>query len=352
MTTIRSFKCDDLFSFNNVNLDLLTETVRSPHLSCASQQTVVIVGILILFSSEELCGVGLRSPLPSCSTTSPFTCSTSQSGQNTFSLRRGPGRDVRAIVRAELFLHAETSRRLSAPAAPRLDGADVCFVRFDGGLRDLSLLAVMGKAEGEGENWHGHVTAVTVRGASTKVADVREQKPPLRSSRIRHPSQPSRRPLLQVAPEYRRQGLANKLMILLEEITIKRRAPRPLSGRRAQAYRNTESSCDVNFLLDFLLQLLRHNGYFVDLFVRISNSVAIGMYRKARAAGKSSSGRAPRKPRAPSVSMRRRGRLVRIRDRPFTSLAPRFPPQFGYSVYRQVIGYYSGEEDAYGAQCR
>jgi N-terminal acetyltransferase B complex catalytic subunit len=45
----------------------------------------------------------------------------------------------------------------------------------------------------------------------------------------------------------------------------------------------------------------RYNGYFVDLFVRVSNSLAINMYKN-----------------------------------------------FGYSVYRQVIGYYSGEEDAYG----
>lgn len=44
-----------------------------------------------------------------------------------------------------------------------------------------------------------------------------------------------------------------------------------------------------------------HDAYFVDLFVRISNNVAIDMYRK-----------------------------------------------FGYSVYRQVLGYYSGKEDAYG----
>eukprot|EP00854_Cymbomonas_tetramitiformis_P000551 gene551-944_t len=27
MTTIRRFTCDDLFTFNNVNLDVLTETV-------------------------------------------------------------------------------------------------------------------------------------------------------------------------------------------------------------------------------------------------------------------------------------------------------------------------------------
>jgi N-terminal acetyltransferase B complex catalytic subunit len=88
----------------------------------------------------------------------------------------------------------------------------------------------MGKAEGNGENWHGHVTAVTV------------------------------------GPEYRRLGLAKKLMHILEEI-----------------------SENV------------YNGYFVDLFVRLSNRVAINMYKG-----------------------------------------------FGYSVYRQVIGYYSGEEDALG----
>jgi len=43
----------------------------------------------------------------------------------------------------------------------------------------------MGKVEGQGESWHGHVTAVTV------------------------------------APEYRRQQLAKKLMQILEEITEK-----------------------------------------------------------------------------------------------------------------------------------
>lgn len=45
--------------------------------------------------------------------------------------------------------------------------------------------AVMGKVEGQGESWHGHVTAVTV------------------------------------APEYRRQQLAKKLMNMLEEISDK-----------------------------------------------------------------------------------------------------------------------------------
>lgn len=44
---------------------------------------------------------------------------------------------------------------------------------------------VMGKVEGKGESWHGHVTAVTV------------------------------------APEYRRQQLAKKLMNLLEDVSDK-----------------------------------------------------------------------------------------------------------------------------------
>ena len=88
---------------------------------------------------------------------------------------------------------------------------------------------IMGKAEGFGQLWHGHVTAVTV------------------------------------APEYRRLGLARKLMDLLEDVS--------------------ENS---------------YNGYFVDLFVRVSNSLAINMYTK-----------------------------------------------LGYSVYRRVLGYYSGEEDAF-----
>ncbi|CDH48433.1 n-acetyltransferase 5 [Lichtheimia corymbifera JMRC:FSU:9682] len=90
---------------------------------------------------------------------------------------------------------------------------------------------VMGKAEGTGKNWHGHVTAITV------------------------------------APEYRRLGLADGMMNLLEDVSEK-----------------------------------TYNGWFVDLYVRVSNAVAVGMYRK-----------------------------------------------FGYSVYQRVKNYYTGatNEDAY-----
>uniref|UniRef100_A0A8C3WCU2 N-alpha-acetyltransferase 20 n=1 Tax=Catagonus wagneri TaxID=51154 RepID=A0A8C3WCU2_9CETA len=138
MTTLRAFTCDDLFRFNNINLDPLTETSPQHHVL-------------------------------------------------------DPG----------------------------------------GGL--LSRAEVMGKAEGSvaREEWHGHVTA------------------------------------LSVAPEFRRLGLAAKLMELLEEISE------------------------------------RKGGFFVDLFVRVSNQVAVNMYK-----------------------------------------------QLGYSVYRTVIEYYSAsngepDEDAY-----
>ncbi|KAH0583405.1 hypothetical protein H2248_009035 [Termitomyces sp. 'cryptogamus'] len=66
---------------------------------------------------------------------------------------------------------------------------------------------VIGKAEGSNTEWHGHVTAITV------------------------------------APEYRRLGLARKMMGLLEMV-----------------------SDEI------------YKGFFVDLYVRCGNSVAIDMY--------------------------------------------------------------------------
>lgn len=52
-------------------------------------------------------------------------------------------------------------------------------------IEQVFVAVVMGKAEGSAENWHGHVTALTV------------------------------------APEYRRLGLAAKLMYSLEDISDK-----------------------------------------------------------------------------------------------------------------------------------
>uniref|UniRef100_A0A6U4ABV9 N-acetyltransferase domain-containing protein n=1 Tax=Ditylum brightwellii TaxID=49249 RepID=A0A6U4ABV9_9STRA len=146
MTTIRRFEMNDLFKFNNINLDVLTETYNMPfYLQYMSQWP-------------------------------------------------------------ESFTVAE---------AP------------DGSLMGYML----GKSEGRGNLWHGHVSAVTV------------------------------------APSYRRLGLAKTLMDDLESI-----------------------STEV------------YNAFFVDLFVRASNQLAISMYEK-----------------------------------------------FGYVRYRRVLGYYSGDdpEDAF-----
>jgi len=68
---------------------------------------------------------------------------------------------------------------------------------------------VIGKAEGQQADWHGHVTAITV------------------------------------APEFRRLSLARKMMNLLERI-----------------------SDEV------------YHGYFVDLYVRCNNKIAISMYER------------------------------------------------------------------------
>ncbi|KAH9108738.1 hypothetical protein LEN26_000186 [Aphanomyces euteiches] len=142
MTSTRKFRCDDLFRFNNVNLDVLTETYN------------------MSFYLQYL-----------------------TKWPDYFLLQEDPNGTMMGYI--------------------------------------------MGKAEGKGENWHGHVTAVTV------------------------------------APEFRRLGLAKNLMDYLENVSIE-----------------------------------LYDGYFVDLFVRVSNALAIGMYEK-----------------------------------------------FGYSVYRRVIGYYSGDDD-------
>lgn len=146
MTTMRPFRADDLFKFNHINLDPLTETYHIPfYMQYLSQW--------------------------------PSLCSSFE----------------------------DPSGRLMG--------------------------YVLGKAEGDANLWHGHVTAVTV------------------------------------SPEYRRLGVAKKLMGSLEDV-----------------------SQDL------------YNGHFVDLFVRVSNALAIMMYKN-----------------------------------------------LGYTVYRRVLGYYSGddEEDAF-----
>ncbi len=89
---------------------------------------------------------------------------------------------------------------------------------------------ILGKAEGEGEHWHGHVTAVTVRqparspvypitAAGREAWSWRAAAAPLGHGAI--PCRTLGWHGTQVAPDYRRQQLAQKLMHMLEEVTEK-----------------------------------------------------------------------------------------------------------------------------------
>ncbi|KAF4610537.1 hypothetical protein D9613_006721 [Agrocybe pediades] len=143
MSVLRPFKATDMFKFNNINLDIWTETYgigfylsylsRWPDLCCVQEAP-----------SGRMMGYG----------TLPFPTHT-------------------------------LSSQLNTP------------------------IPVLGKAEGPGTEWHGHVTAITV------------------------------------APEYRRLSLARKMMSLLEMVS-------------EEIYK----------------------GFFVDLYVRCANSIAIDMYEK------------------------------------------------------------------------
>ncbi|KAH8235906.1 hypothetical protein KR032_010606 [Drosophila birchii] len=161
MTTLRPFTCDDLFKFNNVNFDPLTETYG------------------LSFYTQYLA-----------------------KWPEYFQLAESPSGQIMGYSKCPFGCTAATK------------------------LANLDSFAVMGKVEGHMDNWHGHVTALTV------------------------------------SPDYRRLGLAALLMSFLEDISEKKRA------------------------------------YFVDLFVRKSNQVAINMY---------------------------------------TNL--------GYIIYRTILEYYSGDQD-------
>lgn len=237
MTTNRRFTCDDLLRFNNVNLDVFTETVPP---SCPGP------ALLRDLDSGPPADLVQRTPR---STASLFTCSTWPRGLNTSFSRRAREERARATVRwrqrglcvAPLWgatnhgggcppcVQSWAKRRAPARTGTVTSPPSLCAPPASCSL--LLLLCVVSTA---------------VRGA-----------------RLTHVT-------AQVAPEYRRQGLAQKLMGLLEETTIKRRVHR--DGRWCSTGRLRVLSVHAPFH--------RHDGYFVDLFVRKSNTVAIGMYQK------------------------------------------------------------------------
>ena len=79
MTTIRRFKCEDLFHFNGVNFDYFTETVRLSYKRRGMYEQ----------PAEAIRGPASSNTLHR-SSTCPSTSSTWQNGLSTASLPKGP----------------------------------------------------------------------------------------------------------------------------------------------------------------------------------------------------------------------------------------------------------------------
>lgn len=145
MTTLRPFTCSDMFKFNNVYVK--ERILRSS-----------IYSIYLFYGNITEIWTHLRKPMGS-----HFTCNIWLIGPSIFkwlNLQAAKSWDTVNEINCFLSIHCKMT---------------VC----------LTCIAVMGKAEGHGENWHGHVTALTV------------------------------------SPDYRRLGLAATLMNFLENVSEK-----------------------------------------------------------------------------------------------------------------------------------
>ncbi|KAL9934542.1 hypothetical protein V8E36_006317 [Tilletia maclaganii] len=210
MSLLRPLRAHDLFTYNNVNLDTWTETYQLRfYLSYLVQwpdlqfiQTAPVSCLLEPSATQpkdDGADLGLRSSLSMRSVPSSFFSGLGH-GQGPASGRSSTATASQTYVPR---MSAAAASIADQQASPNHDGAP---------LPELPQLPrvmgyVIGKAEGKDSELHGHVTAITV------------------------------------APEYRRLGLAQGLMRLLEDVST-------------QVY----------------------NAYFVDLFVRPSNMLAVKMY--------------------------------------------------------------------------
>lgn len=203
-------------------------------------------------------------------------------------------------------------------------GSPWCCAALHGAISNLPLRrpvrapAVLGKVEGVGEDWHGHVTAVTV------------------------------------SPTYRRQRLADKLMALLEDVTIKMCV---LAGGLWVGQRGSKC-CSLAWLTRS--PPLTPHPHPLPAHPRpqarrllcgpVCARVQCGGYRHVHQGAPAgviaaTAGQSTLCIAAPLLrSALGAGGPDACAARPSLCL------QFGYSVYRKVLGYYSNEEDAYGEQ--
>ncbi|KAE8244851.1 hypothetical protein A4X13_0g6206 [Tilletia indica] len=195
MSLLRPLRAHDLFTYNNVNLDTWTETYQLRfYLSYLVQwpdlQFIQTAPVSSLLNHDSNSASG---NLPSGVPTSFF------SGLGSGTTPGGPRPSESAAYIPRMSA--------AAAAAASLEESDPDLAQSLPPQSPRVMGYVIGKAEGKNKELHGHVTAITV------------------------------------APEYRRLGIAQGLMRLLEDFS-------------SQVY----------------------DAYFIDLFVRPSNFLAIKMY--------------------------------------------------------------------------
>ena len=147
---------------------------------------------------------------------------------------------------------------------------------------------IMGKAEGVGESWHGHVSAVTVAPEFRRMGLARTLMCNLEEVWVLHAHTHARararththarvharthgRPALRCArSEARRAGAGRRVSVTTSAHTWRRDDSRASTHAPTPAHAGAHARVQVTER--------RHNAYFVDLFVRVSNSMAISMY--------------------------------------------------------------------------
>ena len=150
MTCVRRFTCDDLFTFNNVNLDYFTETV-SPSMKLTRITCLAHILISICTRSSMAKASLCRNALHVC-----------------------PWRPLQVVLLCHSASQCDQfgQSRAAMTGVLRLQYNLPFYLQYLANWPEYCLMAegadgqamgyILGKVEGADNDWHGHVTAVTV----------------------------------------------------------------------------------------------------------------------------------------------------------------------------------------------
>ena len=150
MTCVRRFTCDDLFTFNNVNLDYFTETV-SPSMKVTRLTCLAPILTLICTKAPMAKASLCRNVLPCLSMLAvasrvavPSASQCDQFGQSPTAMK--------GVFCPQYNLPFYLQYLANWP--------EYCLMAE--GADSQAMGYILGKVEGADTDWHGHVTAVTV----------------------------------------------------------------------------------------------------------------------------------------------------------------------------------------------